>query len=189
MCLVSLFVVFNLNLTQPQLAFTRLCHSKRDLVYELPRPIKQQFHYNRTGALHLQRFARLSFFWHITVEKKQSHILTCTGSKMHSSNTFGWLMCFLMDRRAEKWRKCQVPTLTLDLSISAVVERLASRDWGSVWSWSVKTYTPTESQKMKDIFSLSSTSHNLTFTVRPKCNVQNLQYLSVSKKSAYSLAI
>lgn len=49
------------------------------------------------------------------------------------------------------------PTLTLDLSISAVVEWLAFRDWGSVWSWSVKTYTPTERRKMKDIFSFSST--------------------------------
>lgn len=79
---------------------------------------------------------------------------------------------FLMDSGAEKKKKkkrkggggwkCQDPTLTLDLSISAVVEWLASRDGGSVWSWSVKTYTPTEGRKMKDIFSFSSTFPKLS---------------------------
>lgn len=92
---------------------------------------------------------------------------------------------FLMNSGAEN-RGVGDPTLTPDLSISAVVERLAFRDWGSVWSWSVKTYTPTERRKIKDIFSFSSTFPKLS-GIHIGSKLQHLKHaLWVSSESLYS---
>lgn len=107
-------------------------------------------HQNRHAASDCVSFARLSFPWHATDIMKQNHVSPYRG------NRFGWDCCFPNGQWGWKQGGGN-PTLTLDLSISAVVEWLAFRDWGSVWSWSVKTYTPTERRKMKDIFSFSST--------------------------------
>ncbi len=115
---------------------------------------------------------------------KENHILPYKGNKIQSKNGFGWDCCFPSGQWGwKKGGKCQVPTLTLGLSISAVVEWLASGDWGSVWSWSVKTYTPTERRKMKDIFSLSSTFPKLS-GVHFGSKLQHLKYALSLKQTS-----
>lgn len=114
---------------------------------------------------------------------KQNRVLPYWGNRFHSKNGFGRDCSFPNGQLGLKmgaWGGA----LTLHLSISAVLEWLAFRDWGSVWSQSVKTYTPAEGRKMKDILSLCSTS---PITVRPSHWVwattsQNM----LSSKSAYS---
>lgn len=93
---------------------------------------------------------------------------------------------FLIDREAKKGG--EDPTSTLRPLISAA-EWLAFRHWESVWSRSVKTYTPTERRKMKDIFSFSSTlpKHSVVNVgsrlQHPKCAIW------ATSKSLYSFAL